>query len=218
VEELESRHLPSAATLAVASGIVHSTENYQDFLAQEYQNLLGRAPDAAGLQNWLGQLQKGVPAEVVEAGIAGSGEYVANHSNDPTAFVTGLYTDLLGRDPDAAGFNYWTNRLAAGTNPYTVALGFSTSAERQANVIAQDYADFLGRDPEPGAVDYWLALEQQGADRAAVATRIVASDEYFAASGNDPSTFVASAYQDVLGRGPDDLETAYWLGIYDANA
>ncbi|HMC90452.1 MAG TPA: DUF4214 domain-containing protein, partial [Gemmataceae bacterium] len=52
VERLETRDVPSAATFAVASGIVHSQENFNDFVTFEYNHLLGRAPDPNGLNHW----------------------------------------------------------------------------------------------------------------------------------------------------------------------
>ena len=49
-----------------------------------------------------------------------------------TAFVTTLYRDVLGRDPDAGGLNFWVNRLVAGTSRDQGALGFWNSVERRA--------------------------------------------------------------------------------------
>jgi hypothetical protein len=216
LEELENRRLPSAATFAVAAGIAHSDENYDNFIAAEYQSLLGRAPDDAGLQYWLGQLHQGMTPERVEAGIASSTEYQANHNNDPATWLTGLYNDILLRAPDAAGFNDWIGALASGATPYDVALGFSTSPEREMRDTAADYYAFLGHGPDAAGMAYWTSIERQGGTRADVEAGIVGSDEFFADQGNDPTNFIIATYQSVLNRTPDSDEIAFWMGVYDS--
>src|SRR5260370_35559081 len=120
VEQLESRNLLSNATLAVASGILNSLENYTDFLTSEYRHLLGRNPDASGLNHFLGLLENGVNPETVEAQIANSDEYASDHGNTQAAWITGMYQDLLARNPDAHGLNNWLNALANCSTPFAV--------------------------------------------------------------------------------------------------
>jgi Domain of unknown function (DUF4214) len=218
LEELEKRHLPSAASFAVASGIVYSAENYSNFITNEYQALLGRTPDATGLQFWLTNLEQGMAPEAVEAGIASSAEFQTDYNNDAATWLTGLYNDILRRAPDAAGFSYWMNALQSGATPYQVALGFSTSPEREAMDITADYYAFLGRARDANGMAYWLSVEQQGGTRANVEAGIIGSDEFFANQGDDPTEFITAAYQAVLNRTPDCDEVAYWLGVYDSNS
>jgi Domain of unknown function (DUF4214) len=215
VERLETRDVPSAATLAVANGIVRSQENFNDFVTFEYNHLLRRAPDQNGLNHWVFEMQTGMSPEQVEAGFASSAEYISDHGNDPAAFVTGLYNDLLGRAPDSSGFNNWLASLQTGTSPLDVALGFARSPERESMVIRQDYADFLGRLARNDEIAAWLSVFQQGANRADVATSFVNSDEFFADAGRDPTTFIVHAYQDVLARTPSQGEVNFWLNVYN---
>jgi hypothetical protein len=55
--------------------------------------------------------------------------------------VTQLYRNVLHRDPDAGGFEYWLNALEHNSNPNKaevraqVLLDFSNSVENQALVI-----------------------------------------------------------------------------------
>ena len=216
VERLETRDVPSAATFAVASGIVHSQENFNDFVTFEYNHLLRRAPDANGLNHWVFEMQSGMSPEQVEAGFASSPEYLLDHGNDAAAFVTGLYNDLLGRAPDSAGFNDWLARLQTGTSASDVALGFARSPERETMVIRQDYANFLGRLARSDEIAAWLSVFQQGANRADVSTGFVNSDEFFADAGRNPSTFIVHAYQDVLGRTPAQNEVNSWLNVFNS--
>ncbi|HEY1861008.1 MAG TPA: DUF4214 domain-containing protein, partial [Gemmataceae bacterium] len=184
VEQLETRDLLSAATFAVATGIVNSTESHRDFVTQEYQAFLGRNPDANGLQTWVGALNAGAAPEVVEARIVSSQEYINDHGGNPTLWLTGLYNNLLGRAPDAVGLNVWLNALAVGFTPGQVALAFTTSAEREAIIITNDYVNFLGRAPALSEVNVWLFFEAQGNDRAQVVAQVLASNEFFSDHSN----------------------------------
>jgi hypothetical protein len=215
LEELETRRvLSSPATFAVASGIIRSPENYGDFVAQEYYNLLGRPPDRAGFDYWVGQLQNGVAPEVVEADFASSLEYIQNHGNEPVAWLDGMYHDLLNRAPDIGGLDSWMADLANGASATDVAIGISTSVERETMVIEQDYAQFLGRGAGADEVGHWIDQFDRGWDRADVASDIVASDEFFANSGSDPAQFIVNVYQDVLNRTPGPDEVDSWLSVY----
>ena len=70
VEQLETRNLLSRATLAVASGIVNSPEDFTNFVTNEYATLLRRAPDSDGLNHWVSLMESGMSPEAVEAAFA----------------------------------------------------------------------------------------------------------------------------------------------------
>jgi hypothetical protein len=216
VEQLETRNLLSAATLAVASGIVHSTENFDNFVIGEYATFLGRAPDAGGFQGWVNQLQNGMSPEAVEAGFVSSTEYIVERGNNAVQWLTGLYNDLLGRAPDAGGLNGWLNALASGMGPNQVAMGFTTSFERESIIIRADYLTYLGRVPSSPEIGAWLNFEAQGHNRADAAAQILASDEFFADHAKSPSRFITAVYQDVLVRTPSTPEVDAWLAVYDS--
>jgi hypothetical protein len=87
-----------------------------------YQNLLNRAPTAqeitnangAGLANWfealIGYQNNNTPVETPNNEFQSTGAFhttlAADHSNG--LYVRMLYYVILGRDPDAAGLNFWT--------------------------------------------------------------------------------------------------------------
>ena len=214
VEQLETRDLLSASTVAVTSGVVLSTEGFKDFVTTEYNALLHRPPDNAGLQAWVAQLSNGGPPEAVEAGIVASDEYFKNHGSNATQWVTGLYNDLLGRGADTAGLNAWVNALAIGVSRNQVGFDFATSPEREGIIITNDYVNFLKRSPEPGAVNFWRAFLTQGHNRNDVAIQILASTEFFNLRGGDSSKFIIGVYQDILNRTPSTTEISGWLNVY----
>jgi len=48
-------------------------------------------------------------------------------------FVSNLYEEVLQREPDSIGMNYWLGQLNSGAETrYEVLLGFSQSAENNA--------------------------------------------------------------------------------------
>jgi hypothetical protein len=80
-----------------------------------YWATLGRAPDDGGFAFQLAQLQAGMPLASVAAGFVTSPEFQAKYGNtDDTAFVTLLYRNVLGREPDAGGLQFQLAQLAAG--------------------------------------------------------------------------------------------------------
>jgi hypothetical protein len=98
-----------AGTTANAQGVYPSrTPNGDVQLVDSwYRHFLGRPVDDVGLQSWLPVLASGN----AEAGILGSGEYLSRHGGTADGFVTGLYVDVLGRQPAAAEVQGWLNRL-----------------------------------------------------------------------------------------------------------
>jgi hypothetical protein len=217
VEALEARNLLSNATFAVATGILNSPENFTNFIGNEYRHLLGRNPDSSGLNHFLSQLENGVNPETVEAEIASSTEFVLDHGNTATGFVTWLYQDLLGRNPDQNGENNWLNALANGSTTFQVAAAFATSQEREVGLIRGDYQLLLGRNPRTDEVVSWLTQFQNGSNRAMVEAGIIASDEFFALASKEPSTFIVHTYQDVFLRTPSQTEINFWLNVYNQN-
>jgi Domain of unknown function (DUF4214) len=213
LEELESRHLPSAASLAVAGDIIRSLENFQNFISNQYMTFLHRPPDATGLAGWVNGLEHGLAPEQVEAGIAASPEDMALHGGTQTNWVNGLYQDFLNRAADTAGLNAWLGALSAGVPAYDVAHAFATSPEREALLITNDYQHFLGRAPEAGAIASWQTQFQSGLNEFSLETHIAGSDEFYLHSGNTDQSFITSAYETILGRTPSTDEVNSWLTV-----
>jgi hypothetical protein len=57
-------------------------------------------------------------------------KFGANPSND--AFVTELYTNVLGRTPDPAGLAYWEGQANSGMARDQLLVAFATSTENHA--------------------------------------------------------------------------------------
>lgn len=103
-----------------------------------YQAAFDRTPDLAGLGYWIGQMDSGAETfNHVAAGFVISAEfqrlYGANLTNN--GFLTALYNNVLHRNPDQAGFDYWNGRISEGMARSDILASFSESNENQAQVI-----------------------------------------------------------------------------------
>ena len=100
-----------------------------------YNAAFARFPDAEGLKYWINEFSSGRNSRrVVAQSFINSNEfhmtYGFNVSNDK--YVENLYTNILGRNYDQDGYNYWVGNLNAGTETrYELLLGFAESAENK---------------------------------------------------------------------------------------
>lgn len=116
----------------VAAGIAGSTEaqaldqSNGTFVRDLYTNVLGRAVDDGGLDNWVSQLFNGTSRGDVAAAIVGSAEATAKVDS---TFIDSLYQNATGRAADEGGKATWTEVLANGGTHADVAIGIVGSAE-----------------------------------------------------------------------------------------
>lgn len=212
LEPLEDRQLLTRASATVADLLFRSTEKQAVFVNHEYVTFLRRPVDAAGLALWTTRMSNGEKPESVEAHIVASREYLIRHGDTSRGWITGLYVDLLGRVPDAAGIQHWVVKLNLGEDPYFIALAFTAGAERQSQVIRGAYQAFLGRQPEAGAVNFWLdQFMTHNQNRFDLGKAIVGGDEYYQRYGNNDRDFIIIAYVQNLARHPSPGELSDWL-------
>lgn len=127
--------LLTAAQVATAIGASAEANLYVLPVEQLYAGLFGRVGDSGGLNVWVNQLRGGASFNSVIQSFVNSQEftnkYGAAASVNATAFVTALYTNILGRAPDAGGLAAWTSVLSTVNvaNLATVIQGIVGSAE-----------------------------------------------------------------------------------------
>ena len=99
------------------------------FVNRCYDKALSRNPDTDGLNYWCGQLLgKNQTAQQVAHGFIES-EEMKNKGQSNEEYVRTMYELFLDREPDADGFRYWTEKLAAGESRETIENGFAQSVE-----------------------------------------------------------------------------------------
>ncbi len=104
-----------------------------------YRAAFDRVPDNAGLKFWINALDNGSSLKDAAAGFMASDEFKALYGVNPSneLFVTKLYTNILHRVPDLAGYNYWVNALNQKVvTQMDVLMLLSESPENQSAVIA----------------------------------------------------------------------------------
>ncbi|MCU1369710.1 MAG: hypothetical protein JWO77_904 [Ilumatobacteraceae bacterium] len=83
-------------------------------VARLYRALFLRDPDRSGLEYWARQRAAGVRLATIAESFARSSELVRRYGSLTDAqFVTRVYRNVLGREPDPAGQAFWTKRLAS---------------------------------------------------------------------------------------------------------
>ncbi len=103
-----------------------------------YQAAFNRVPDQPGLGYWIGQMDSGAEnLNHVAAGFVNSAEFKRLYGDNVSdnAYLTALYSNVLHRTPDQAGFDYWNSRISAGMTRPDILASFSESTENQAQVI-----------------------------------------------------------------------------------
>ncbi len=72
----------------------------------------------------------GTTLSSVSDNFASSGEFQTMYGSlSNRDFVRRVYLNVMGREPDAAGYDYWVGLLNRGTRRGEVMVGFSESAE-----------------------------------------------------------------------------------------
>jgi len=107
-----------------------------------YKAAFNRDPmngDKGGLGYWIGQMDRGMSLQEVSARFIDSNEFRSLYGTSPSnaEFLTKVYQNVLGRQPEAEGYNWWLNQL--NTNPEKtkakVLADFAESPENQTGVL-----------------------------------------------------------------------------------
>jgi len=182
---------------------------------QLYQQILGRAPEAEGLQYWqqqfgntidpteVAQFRQGAAPELAARNAAASGSSAAATPSGLSS-VSDLYQQVLGRAPEAEGLAYWQQQFGNTIDPTEIAQFRQSAAPELA---------ITGYRPTSSALPSVV-------DTTSTSTLPVTqtSSTTLATQSEDP---IVKLYQDVLGRTPSQAEIINWRGQFgdtvDAN-
>jgi len=201
-----------------------------------YDTVLGRAPDAGGLDFYAERLESGGVTLVAVAGdVAGSPEFQqATGGLNNAQFVDYVYRNALGRAPDADGSTYYTQQLNNGLSRGAFVVDLSESAEHRAltaDRVAQGYFDtddnyqaiallydsFMGRLPDAGGLSFYAERLKQGAMTLGQVTADFAGSVEFtsATQGLSNAQLVDYVYRNTLDRSPDAGGQAFYTARLD---
>tara|TARA_B100000965_G_C19540478_1_gene735319 strand:+ start:354 stop:1490 length:1137 start_codon:yes stop_codon:yes gene_type:complete len=100
-----------------------------------YNAAFKRLPDSVGLKYWIDKFSSGENDErSVASSFLVSEEFKQRYGDNVSnaKYVETLYVNVLGRNYDQEGYNYWVGNLNAGTETrYELLLGFAESAENK---------------------------------------------------------------------------------------
>lgn len=139
-------------------------ESLADDIVRLYTGVLDRLPEEEGFAHWLDEVSEGAPLESLAASFAGSEEFL-DGAESPTVeqLVNALYANVLEREPDEAGYQYWQEQVDQGLMDHEdVVLAFTQSEEYIAMSEDQVRA-FLDSYPELlGVTGLKITLEEEG--------------------------------------------------------
>jgi hypothetical protein len=128
-------------------------------------------------------------------------------------FVMQVYRDLLLREGDAGGVQFWVNLLDSGTfTRFQVVIGFTNSIEYRDLQLNDIYNRLLRRTPDATGRTDFQAFLARGGTLEQVEAQVLASQEYFQFwGGNTVPGYVNALYRDTLGRAGDPGGVAFWV-------
>jgi hypothetical protein len=101
-----------------------------------YEAALGRPAEKAGLGYWMWRMENGTTLQQVASEFTKQVEFASIYGANPTdaQFLRQLYLNILDREPDAAGYDYWVGRIVDSSREQ-IMIEFSEGFENQAQVI-----------------------------------------------------------------------------------
>jgi hypothetical protein len=156
------------------------------FVTDLYDTFFNRTPDSGGLSFWVGNVDAGMPREVVLTAFMFSPEFAnftaALFGNTAARaevdVVMDFYRGLLARLPDNGGFTFWVGRFrtaqcqggnAVNAEAEAISSAFIQSAEyaararTNAQYVGDLYNAFLRRGGDLGGVQFWINELNSGA-------------------------------------------------------
>ena len=219
---------------------VEALSGLDGFVNRLYEITLQRTPSASERQDWVNRLRAGTfSGAEVAAGFFNSNEYQRRGKSNET-YVTELYQAIMGREPDASGYQDWVSRLGNGTSRGFVLSGFTNSNEfrrlcqsygvtqgsysyvesRDRNYqatcfIQRMYRTVMGRDGDTEGLNNWASyLLDSGGTGSGMAAAFFDANEYKRKNTSD-SQYISDLYQAIMGRTPGSSEISSWLGYLD---
>ena len=202
-------HDQSGTGAQAASGFIFSTEyerknkSDDEFVEMLYRTMMNRKSDIAGKQSWLNLLANGVTRQYVFAGFVYSqefqnvcrsygitrGEYksdaIVDQNADVTAFVSRMYTVVLGRQFDKDGLSDWTERLlhheiGGGelSKGFFGSQEFGNKALSNRDFVIVCYRTYLNREPDSQGLNNWTNILNREANREAILDGFIGSQEF----------------------------------------
>lgn len=182
------------------ASIIKRAETLQSRITEIYVATFGRAPDRAGLQYWVGQVEKGLlTVDQVAQSFFDQPEtqtkYPQGTSN--ADFITSIYQNVLNRDPDQAGLDYWVAELDRGAFTRSQAIIAIINGAKAVTGSPTDAAILANKEE----VGEYFAASSLGEMSDISTLRIYAQMVMGSVDSSTESVSLAKTYIDILGGG-----------------
>ena len=226
----------------ISEPMTEAERKIRAFVTRCYQVILGRNPDAGGLEIWMNELSSGrkAAAEIIEQFVVSAEFQNKKLSNEDAVEV--LYKAMLGRGADPAGKADWVEKLNNGQPLTAVISGFCGSAEFKAvcdsyginpgtvtvqenrgtdnekikAFVARCYQIILGREADEGGMNTWFNELQSGRKAASEIIDSFVRSQEFQNKNYSKADSVEILYKAMLGRPSDAAGKADWVSKLEA--
>lgn len=166
LDHIETAADEAGAIEEMAESLLNQADEVRSIL-RIYQAVFDRVADSGGLTFWVNSFRdvlqqkpdlsyKEALVETIRSWFQ-SDEYVARYGTDPSNedFLSFLFLNVLGRNADQEGYNYWLGRLLDPTDPisreqlvieFTESDEFKAAVDHEANAILQTAARLASDD------------------------------------------------------------------------
>lgn len=206
----------------------------EEFITQLYKSILGRNPDADGLEYWKNKMSTGSTAADLVMGFFDSQE-MKNRKLTNEQYLEYAYTAILGRAPEPSGKAYWLGELEEGVTRNCILAGFVESAEftnlcnyfgirkgsitnllpadknrGQTKFVVRLYRNIFNREADEWGLNDWTYRLQNGLSACDILEGFIYSEE-FKINDFTNEQYVEILYRTLLGRKSDAAGKADWV-------
>ncbi len=130
--------------------------------------------------------------------------------NADQRFISEIYRDVLGRQAEPQGRDYWVSHLERGDSRAKVVQDIlaAMTEEYHVDLINAEFSRYLQRSPDPAAMQYFTRLLDAGGDASLLDAILVSSPEYFQLHGGTLDDFADALFRDALDRPVDPAALA----------
>jgi hypothetical protein len=231
-----------AARYQLVQDVVLSPEARAIRVDQVFHTLLKTYPSGADLALWVNRLSApfvaGVSQNFMVEQIAASAPYYTLAGGTASSFMTSLFQDLLNAPPtssDLAAYSSLMAQIQTGTalatykarlNAAQDVLGSATFRVDEVTSFFTNYLhptcrELLAQEcvstiatPTSAQLSTGLADFSNGMTEEGIIAGVVGSDQYYQNHGSNQTGLIKGAYQDLLGRAPNNAELSAALGTY----
>lgn len=192
-----------AANFFFCDEFVAQKNDNSTFMDRLYSAFFNRTADEGGKNFWLSYLEKGVTRRWVAARFITADEFTevcaaygiekgkieltkyADKNINVTMYVYRCYKEILSREADAGGLEYWCKTVITGEREAAaVAKNMVNSPEFQSKNLSDTeymkvlYRAFMGREADIGGLNYWVSRLENGESRNSVLNAFVNCKEF----------------------------------------